>query len=170
MPFGYVDWKKNCSTNRSSCCGWHIRSPNRRNSGSTIHAGAGWRSIPPTNRSGSCDRLHRWFHACSGRSHSYIPGSRFACRWHHFHIPEPMYGFRRKDKSTNHTSQDRGLYTHKYQDFLCNGRGSTHSTQHGRARYGSAIHTFLAASISRSLGSCQQCRWTRETQPSRALS
>ena len=32
MPFGYVDWKKNCSTSRSSCYGWRIRNPNRRSS------------------------------------------------------------------------------------------------------------------------------------------
>ena len=40
MPFGYVDWKKNCSMIRSSCCGWRIRNPNRRSSGNRLRAGA----------------------------------------------------------------------------------------------------------------------------------
>ena len=157
MPFGYVDWKKNCSTSRSSCCGWRIRNPNRRSSGNRLRAGAARMNTAPSFHKNSCDRLRRWFRSWSDRNRSYIPGSRFACKWHHFHSPEPMYGFRNPGRSTNHTNQNRGLYTHKCRDFLCNGRGSTHSTRHGRARYGTAIHTFLAASISRSLGSCQQC-------------
>ena len=158
MPFGCVVKKNSCSSFRSSCCDWRIHNPNRRNSGNRLRAGAGWKNAAPSSHIYSCGRLRRWFRAWSDRRRSYIPDSRFACRWHHFHIPEPMCDCRSPGRSTNHTNQNHGLYTHKCQDFLCNGRGSTHSTRHGRARYGTAIHTFLAASISRSLGSCQQCR------------
>ena len=113
MPFGYVDWKKNCSTSRSSCYGWRIRNPNRRSSGNRLRAGADCWNIPPSFHRNSCDRLRRWFRACSDRNRNYIPGSRFACKWHHFHSPEPMYGFRSPGKSKNHMSRNRGLYTHK---------------------------------------------------------
>ena len=113
MPFGYVDWKKNCSTSRSSCCGWRIRNPNRRSSGNRLRAGADCWNIPPSFHRNSCGRLRRWFRACSDRNRSYIPGSRFACKWHHFHSPEPMYGFRNPGKSKNHTSRNHDLYTHK---------------------------------------------------------
>ena len=65
------------------------------------------------NHIGSCDRWNKWFLSLSGRSRSYIPGSRFACKWHHFHSPEPMYGFRSPGKSKNHTSRNHDLYTHK---------------------------------------------------------
>ena len=124
---------------RSSCCGWRIRNPNRRSSGNRLRAGADCWNIPPSFHKNSCGRLRRWFRACSGRNRSYIPGTHSACKWHHFHSPEPMYGFRSPGKSKNHTSRNRGLYTHKCRDFLCNGRGSTHSTRHGRARYETAI-------------------------------
>ena len=135
MPFGYVDWKKNCSTSRSSCYDWRIHNPNRRSSGNRLRAGAGWKNIPPTNHSGSCDRLRRWFRACSDRNHSYTPDSRFAYTLRPAHSPAPRYGCRSPGKSKNHTSRNRDPCTHKCQDFLCNGRGSTHSTRHGRARY-----------------------------------
>ena len=170
MPFGYVDWKKNCSMIRSSCCGWRIRNPNRRSSGNRLRAGADCWNIPPSFHKNSCDRLRRWFRACSGRNRSYIPGSRFACKWHHFHSPEPMYGFRSPGKSKNHTSRNHDLYTHKCRDFLCNDIYSTRSTRHGRARCALWKRRCPAKNTVCSLGRCRQCQWTRETQPSRALS
>ena len=170
MPFGYVDWKKNCSTSRSSCCGWRIRNPNRRSSGNRLRAGADCWNIPPSFHKNSCDRLRRWFHACSGRNRSYIPGSRFACKWHHFHSPEPMYGFRSPGKSKNHTSRNRGLYTHKSLNSEHNGTYSTHNTADDLLTYASARHKYLAGNTAYSLGRCRQCRWTRGQQPLQALS
>ena len=170
MPFGYVDWKKNCSTSRSSCYGWRIRNPNRRSSGNRLRAGADCWNIPPSFHKNSCGQMRRWFRACSGRNRSYIPGSRFACKWHHFHSPEPMYGFRSPGKSTNHTSRNRGLYTHKSLNSEHNGTCSTHNTADDLLTYVSARRKCLAGNTACSLGRCRQCRWTRETQPSRALS
>ena len=170
MPFGYVDWKKNCSTSRSSCCGWRIRNPNRRSSGNRLRAGAARLNTAPSFHKNSCDRLRRWFRACSGRNRSYIPGSRFACKWHHFHSPEPMYDFRSPGKSKNHTSRNRGLYTHKSQNSEHNGTCSTHNTPDALWMYASWKRRSPAKNTACSLGRCRQCRWTRETQPSRALS
>ena len=158
MPFGYVDWKKNCSTSRSSCYGWRIRNPNRRSSGNRLRAGVARLNTAPSFHKNSCDRLRRWFRACSGRNRSYIPGSRFACKWHHFHSPEPMYGFRSPGKSKNHTSRNHDLYTHKCRDFLCNDIYSTRSTRHGRARCALWKRRCPAKNTVCSLGRCRQCR------------
>ena len=113
MPFGCAGWKKNCSKIHNSCCAKRSHSPSHRSSGNRLRAGADCWNIPPSLHKNSCDRLRRWFRACSGRNRSYIPGSRFACKWHHFHSPEPMYGFRSPGMSKNHTNRNRGLYTHK---------------------------------------------------------
>ena len=112
-PFGCAGCPNTCSMSHNSCCAKRSRSPLLRNSGNRLRAGADCWNIPPSFHKNSCDRLRRRFRACSGRNRSYIPGSRFACKWHHFHSPEPMYGFRSPGKSTNHTSRNRGLYTHK---------------------------------------------------------
>ena len=119
MPFGYVDWKKNCSTSRSSCCGWRIRNPNRRSSGNRLRAGAARLNTAPSFHRNSCDRLRRWFRACSGRNRSYIPGSRFACKWHHFHSPKPMYGFRSPGKSKNHSIEKNAKRYNAFLQSLC---------------------------------------------------
>ena len=89
MPFCYVDWKKNCSTIRSSCCGWRIRNPNRRSSGNRLRAGADCWNIPPSFHRNSCGRLRRWFRACSVRNRSYIPDNRFWCKCIIFIVQNP---------------------------------------------------------------------------------
>ena len=170
MPFGYAGCPNNYSRNHSSCCGWRIRNPNRRSSGNRLRAGADCWNIPPSFHKNSCGRLRRWFRACSVRNRSYIPGSRFACKWHHFHSPKPMYGFRSLGKSTNHTSRNRGLYTHKCPNFEYNGKDSTRNIRHGLCMCATEKRMFPAKSSFCSLGRCRQCQWTRETQPSRALS
>ena len=170
MPFGYVDWKKNCSTSRSSCYGWRIHNPNRRSFGNRLRAGAARLNTAPSFHKNSCGRLRRWFRACSDRRHSYIPGSRFACKWHHFHSPESMYGFRSPGKSKNHTSRNRDLYTHKSLNSERNGTCSTRNTADDLWMYASWKRRSPAKNTAYSLGRCRQCRWTRETQPSRALS
>ena len=117
LPSGCAAYRNDCSMIRSSCCGWRIRNPNRRSSGNRLHAGADCWNIPPSFHRNSCGRLRRWFRACSDRSHSYIPGSRFACKWHHFHSPEPMYGCRRKGRSMTHSFRRRDPCRRKCQDF-----------------------------------------------------
>ena len=170
MPFGYVDWKKNYSTSRSSCCAKHNRSPLHRSSGNRLRAGADCWNIPPSFHRNSCGRLRRWFRACSGRNRSYIPGSRFACKWHHFHSPKPMYGFRNPGKSKNHTSRNRGLYTHKSPNSEHNGTCSTHNTPDALWMYASWKRRSPAKNTAYSLGRCRQCRWTHEWKLVQALS
>ena len=170
MPFGYAGCPNNYSRNHSSHCDWHIRNPIRRSSGNRLRAGADCWNIPPSFHKNSCDRLHRWFHACSDRNRSYTPGSRFVCKWHHFHSPEPMYGFRSPGMSKNHTNQNRGLYTHKSLNSEHNGTYSTHNTPDDLWMCASWKRRCPARNTVCSLGRCRQCRWTRETQPSRALS
>ena len=157
MPFGYAGCPNNCSTLHSSYCGWHNHSPSRRSFGRNLCADADWTNTAPSFHRNSCDRLHRWFHACSDRNRSYTPGSRFVCKWHHFHSPEPMYGFRSPGKSKNHTSRN-DLYTHKCRDFLCNDIYSTRSTRHGRARCALWKRRCPAKNTVCSLGRCRQCR------------
>ena len=170
MPFGYVDWKKNCSTIRSSCCGWRIRNPNRRSSGNRLRAGADCWNIPPSFHRNSCGRLRRWFRACSGRNRSYIPGSRFACRWHHFHSPEPMYGFRSSGKSKNHTSRNRDLYTHKSLNSEHNGKDNIHNIADVLWKCATEKRMFPAKSSFCRMGRCRQYQWMHGMPPSRALS
>ena len=116
-PFGCAGCPNNCSTLRSSYCGWHNHSPSRRSSGNRLRAGAARLNTAPSFHKNSCDRLRRWFRACSGRNRSYIPGTHSACRWHHFHSPEPMYGCRRKGRSMTHSFRRRDPCRRKCQDF-----------------------------------------------------
>ena len=170
MPFGYVDWKKNYSTSRSSCCGWRIRNPNRRSSGNRLRAGAARLNTAPSLYKNSCGRLRRWSRACSDRNRSYIPGSRFACKWHHFHSPKPMYGFRNTGKSKNHTSRNRGLYTHKSLNSEHNGKDNIHNTADALWKCATEKRMFPAKSSFCRMGKCQQCRWTRGQQLLQVLS
>jgi len=170
MPFGYAGCPNNCSTPHSSYCGWHIRNPNRRSSGNRLRAGAARLNTAPSFHKNSCDRLRRWFRACSGRNRSYTPGSRFACKWHHFHSPEPMYGFRSPGKSKNHTSRNHGLYTHKSLNSEHNGTCSTHNTPDALWMYASWKRRCPAKNTAYSLGKCRQCRWTRGWKLVQALS
>ena len=158
MPFGYVDWKKNCSTSRSSCYGWRIRNPNRRSSGNRLRAGADCWNIPPSFHKNSCGRLRRWSRACFGRNRSYIPDSRSAYTLRPAHSPAPRCDCRSPGRSTNHTNQNRGLYTHKCRDFLCNDIYSTRSTRHGRATCALWKRRCPAKNTVCSLGRCRQCR------------
>ena len=170
MPFGCAAYQNDYSTSRSSCYDWHIRNPNRRSCGSTIHAGAGWRSILPTNRSGSCGRLRRWFRAWSDRRRSYTPCNRFACKWHHFHSPVPRYGCRSPGRSTNRKSQDRGLYTHKSLNSEHNGTCSTRNTADALWMYASWKRRSPARNTAYSLGRCRQYRWMHGMQLLQVLS
>ena len=91
---GYVDWKKNCSTSRSSYCGWHNHSPSRRSFGKSLCAGADWTNTVPTSHSYSYDRLHRSFRSWSARKRK----NSFCNRCWYRSLPAgfatPMYGCR----------------------------------------------------------------------------
>ena len=170
MPFGYVDWKKNCSTIRSSCCGWRIRNPNRRSSGNRLRAGAARLNTAPSFHKNSCDRLRRWFRACSGRNRSYIPGSRFAYTLRPAHSPAPRCDCRSPGRSKNHTSRNRGLYTHKPLNFEHNDKDNIHNTADALWKCATEKRMFLAKSSFCSLGRCRQCRWTHGWKLAQALS
>ena len=158
MPSGCAAYRNDCSTSRSSCYDWRIRNPSRRSCGNRLRAGAGWRSIPPTNRSGSCDRWSKWFLFLSDHNHSYIPDSRSAYTLRPAHSPAPRCDCRSPGKSKNHTSRNHDLYTHKCRDFLCNDIYSTRSTRHGRARCALWKRRCPAKNTVCSLGRCRQCR------------
>ena len=155
MPFGYVDWKKNCSMIRSSCCGWRIRNPNRRSSGNRLRAGADCWNIPPSLHKNSCGRLRRWFRACSDRNRSYTPGSRFACKWHHFHSPEPMYDCRNPGKCLNRRHRSRGSWWYTILNTGRNDSYCIHCSLRDRVRNARRQRMCPEKSTFRKRGSCQ---------------
>ena len=157
MPFGYAGCPNNYSRNHSSCCGWRIRNPNRRSSGNRLRAGAARLNTAPSFHRNSCDRLRRWFRACSDHNRNYIPDNRFWCRSHRFRNRGPMHGFRSPGKSKNHTSRNRGLYTHKSLNSERNGTCSTRNTADDLWMYASWKRRCPAKNTVCSLGRCRQC-------------
>ena len=155
MPFGYADWKKNCSMIRSSCCGWHSRSLLRRSFGKNLCADADWTNTAPTSHSYSCVRLHRWFRSWSARKRSYNYGIRCWCRSLPAGSAIPMYGCRSPGKCRNHTRRSRGSL---WCMFLNIGRNDTRCIRcnlRGRVTNVRLQRTRLGMNISHSLGSCR---------------
>ena len=107
---GCADWKKNCSRNYSSCCGWHNHNPLHRSSGKNRCAGAGWRNTAPTSHSYSCDRWNRWFRSWFGHKHSYNYGIHYWCKLRPADSVIPMYGYRIPGRCPTHKHRIRGSW------------------------------------------------------------
>ena len=155
MPFGYVDWKKNCSTSRSSCCGWHSRSLLRRSFGKSLYAGADWTNTAPTSHSYNCGRWSRSFHSWTARKHSYNCDIRCWYRWLPAGSAIPMYGCRSPDKYRNRRHPHRGSYRCKCQGTGRSGRRNTRYSLHDRARNVQLQRMCPGTNTFRMKGSCQ---------------
>ena len=155
MPFGYVDWKKNCSTSRSSCCGWHIRNPNCRSSGNRLRAGVARLNTAPSFHKNSCDRLRRWFRSWSDRRHKNSFCNHCWCRSLPAGSAIPMYGCRSPDKYRNRRHPHRGSYRCKCQGTGRSGRRNTRYSLHDRARNVQLQRMCPGTNTFRMKGSCQ---------------
>ena len=112
MPFGYVDWKKNCSTSRSSCYGWRIRNPNRRSSGNRLRAGADCWNILPKSRSYNYGRWNRSSQISFGRKRTNSFCTRCWCKLRPVHFGESMYDCRNPGKCRSRSPQHRDFWSY----------------------------------------------------------
>ena len=112
MPFGYVDWKKNCSTSRSSYCGWHNHSPSRRSFGKSLCAGADWTNTVPTSHSCSCVRWNRSSQISFGRKRTNSFCTRCWCKLRPVHFGESMYDCRNPGKCRSRSPQHRDFWSY----------------------------------------------------------
>lgn len=156
--------------NHSLCCAKHNRSPLHRSFGKNRCANADWTNTVPSFRSYNCGHLHRWFHFLSDRTRRSTNDNRCWYRLLPAHSGESMYGCRSPGKSTNHTSRNRGLYTHKCPNFEYNGKDSTRNIRHGLCMCATEKRMFPAKSSFCRMGRCRQYQWMHGMPPSRALS
>ena len=154
-PCNYADWRKNYSMIRSSCCGWHSRSPSHRSSGKSLYAGADWTNTAPTSHSYSCGRLHRWFRSWSDRRRRNTTGNRCWYRWLPAGSAIPMYGCRSPGKCRNRRRPRRGSYRCKCQGTGRNGRHNTRYSLHDHAKNVRLQRMCPGTNTFRMKGSCQ---------------
>ena len=81
LQYGCADWRKNCSTNHSSCCAKRSHSPSHHSSGKNRCVDAGWRNTVPSFHNCNYGRWNRWFRSWSARKRSYNYGIHYWCRW-----------------------------------------------------------------------------------------
>ena len=155
MPFGCADWRKNCSTPHSSCCGWHNHSPSRRSFGNSLCAGADWTNTAPSFHSYNCGRWNRSSRISFAHRRRNTTGNHCWYRWLPADSAIPMYDCRRRGKSTIHTNQNHGLYTHMFLDFEHNGTNYTRCTRRVRAMCAMLRRRFPGTNTSHTTGSCQ---------------
>ena len=155
MPFGYVDWKKNCSTSRSSYCGWHNHSPSRRSFGKSLCAGADWTNTVPTSHSYSYDRLHRSFRSWSARKRK----NSFCNRCWYRSLPAgfatPMYGCRNPGRCQTHKHRNRGSWWCMCLNIGHNDSYCIHYSWHDHAKNVRLQRMCPGTNTFRMKGSCQ---------------
>ena len=155
MPFGYVDWKKNCSMLRSSYCAKRSHSLLRRSFGKNLCADADWTNTAPTNHSCSCGRLHRWFRSWSDRRRRNTTGNRCWYRWLPAGSAIPMYGCRSPDKYRNRRHRIRDSWWCMSPDIGHNDSYCIHYSWHDHARNGQFQRMCPGTNTFRTTGSCR---------------
>ena len=136
-------------------CAKRIHNPNRRNSGSTIRAGAVTMNTVSSSHRNSCDRLRRWFQTSFDHRHSCNCGTHCWCRWRRFRSPAPMCGCRSPGRCRNRKRQRRGSCRCMFQDTERSGRNYIRCNLRGRAKNARLPRRCPETRICRRTGSCR---------------
>ena len=111
-----------CSTSQQKSCERHTPLQNSRNSHTLPFGCAVYLNNCSRRHSSYCGRWHRWFRFSSVRRRTNSFCSHCWCKWRPAHFAIPMYGFRKRGKSSCRRYQGHALYIHKSPNSEHNGK------------------------------------------------
>ena len=145
-----------CSTSQQKSCERHTPLQNSRNSHTLPFGCAVYLNNCSRRHSSYCGRWHRWFRFSSVRRRTNSFCSHCWCKWRPAHFAIPMYGFRKRGKSSCRRYQGHALYIHKSPNSEHNGKGNTQSTADDRWLCVPVLHMCLEENFCRRMGNCRR--------------